>query len=54
MNRWRVGEDRGSKEMDQYPLTPSPGCHYTNRCCIAIMTKSKQCDCELVAHWDLW
>jgi hypothetical protein len=21
MNRWRVGEDRGSKEMDRYPLT---------------------------------
>jgi hypothetical protein len=21
MNRWRVGEDRGSKEMDGYPLT---------------------------------
>jgi hypothetical protein len=21
MNRWRVGEDRGSKETDRYPLT---------------------------------
>jgi hypothetical protein len=21
MNRWRVGEDRGSKEMDRCPLT---------------------------------
>jgi hypothetical protein len=24
MNRWRVGEDRGSKEMDGCPLTPVP------------------------------
>jgi hypothetical protein len=23
MNRWRVGEDRGSKEMDGCPLTTS-------------------------------
>jgi hypothetical protein len=23
MNRWRVGEDRGSKEKDGCPLTPS-------------------------------
>jgi hypothetical protein len=23
MHRWRVGEDRGSKEMDRCPLTPS-------------------------------
>jgi hypothetical protein len=23
MNRWRVREDRGSKEKDQCPLTPS-------------------------------
>jgi hypothetical protein len=23
MNRWRVGEDRGSKETDRYPLTIS-------------------------------
>jgi hypothetical protein len=23
MNRWRVGEDRGSKEMDRCPLTIS-------------------------------
>jgi hypothetical protein len=22
MNRWRVGEDRGSQEMDGCPLTP--------------------------------
>jgi hypothetical protein len=22
MNRWRVGEDRGSKETDRCPLTP--------------------------------
>jgi hypothetical protein len=24
MNRWRVGEDRGSKETDGCPLTPPP------------------------------
>jgi hypothetical protein len=24
MNRWRVGEDRGSKEMDGCPLTVQP------------------------------
>jgi hypothetical protein len=24
MNRWRVGEDRGSKETDRCPLTPIP------------------------------
>jgi hypothetical protein len=23
MNRGRVGEERGSKEMDRYPLTPT-------------------------------
>jgi hypothetical protein len=29
MNRWRVGEDRGSKEMDRCPLTDrcSLNCH---------------------------
>jgi hypothetical protein len=25
MNRWRVGEDIGSKEMDRCPLTGSSG-----------------------------
>jgi hypothetical protein len=25
MNRWRVGEDRGSKEMDGCPLTLRAG-----------------------------
>jgi hypothetical protein len=24
MNRWRVGEDRGSKEKDRCPLTQTP------------------------------
>jgi hypothetical protein len=24
MNRWRVGEDRGSKKTDGFPLTPRP------------------------------
>jgi hypothetical protein len=26
MNRWRVGEDRGSKETDGCPLTALPVC----------------------------
>jgi hypothetical protein len=26
MNRWRVGEDRGSKEMDGCPLTVGYSC----------------------------
>jgi hypothetical protein len=28
MNRWRVGEDRGSKEMDGCPLTKGSAANY--------------------------
>jgi hypothetical protein len=40
MNRWRVGEDRGSKEMDRCPLTRvvwmlqgGVGCWYHHKGC---------------------
>jgi hypothetical protein len=30
MNRWRVGEDRGSKETDGYPLTTTHNDNYSS------------------------
>jgi hypothetical protein len=32
MNRWRVGEDRGSKETDGCPLTVGPAWKGASRC----------------------
>jgi hypothetical protein len=43
MNRWRVGEDRGSKETDRCPLTPTSVMSTTDlipHCAIALQKRS--------------